>query len=338
MSAKARRDIELRRAVKRSLSIALLCSAAACSEPAVTSPAATTPPVTTSAACPVEFMILGTSQDAGTPQIGNSNDSAWRNPKERRLAASAALIDHRSSKRYLFEATPDIREQLMMLDEASAPSNKANLGLSNIFMTHAHIGHYAGLMFLGRESAGTQDVNVTVMPRFAQYLKTNGPWEQLVNLKNIRLDAALSDKQVFALNDDLSITPYLVPHRDEYSETVGFVISGPSRKVLFLPDIDDWARWKTEHNMDIVDVVASVDAVFIDATFYDDNELPGRDMTSIPHPRVTDSMKRLKDHANKVHFIHINHTNPLRDFNSLESKKVRSNGFNVARRGQKICL
>ena len=126
--------------------------------------------------CDVQFMILGTSQDAGTPQIGHSEDSAWGNDSEKRLATSAALVDQRNGDRYLFEATPDIREQLKDLDKAFPISNSDSLGLSNIFITHAHIGHYAGLMFLGRESAGTRNVNVTVMPRLAKFLSANGPW------------------------------------------------------------------------------------------------------------------------------------------------------------------
>lgn len=298
------------------------------------------PPMTgvDTVSCPVEFIILGTSQDAGTPQIGNSDDPAWTRLDGRRLAASAALIDHRNGARYLFEASPDIRQQLMLLDKMAPPKNDNSLGLSNIFITHAHIGHYAGLMFLGRESAGAREVDVTVMPRMASYLTNNGPWEQLVSLKNIIVNSSLVDKQPFQLAAGLSVTPYLVPHRDEYSETVGFVITGPNKKALFLPDIDDWERWKTEHATDIGEVVSLVDAAFIDATFFDNNELPGRDMTKIPHPRVTDSMARLQDDASKVHFIHINHTNPLRDPLSLETKRVEAKGFNVAKRGQRFCL
>lgn len=288
--------------------------------------------------CNVQFMILGTSQDAGTPQIGNSNDRAWSKYEARRLAASAALIDQRHQKRYLFEATPDIRQQLKELDDAFPISNDDSLGIANIFITHAHIGHYAGLMFLGRESAGTKNVGVNVMPRMAKFLRENGPWDQLVSLGNINLESNLSDGQPLYLADDLSVTPLRVPHRDEYSETVGFVIIGPNRSVLFLPDIDDWEQWKAEYNRDISDIVSSVDAAFIDATFYDNHELPGRDMTKIPHPRVIDSMRLLKDQAEKVHFIHINHTNPLRNLRSDEVKNLQSHGFNVAWRGQKICL
>ena len=288
--------------------------------------------------CDVQFMILGTSQDAGTPQIGHSEDSAWGNDSEKRLATSAALVDQRNGDRYLFEATPDIREQLKDLDKAFPISNSDSLGLSNIFITHAHIGHYAGLMFLGRESAGTRNVNVTVMPRLAKFLSANGPWNQLVSLGNIALNENLIDGQAFELSRDISVTPLLVPHRDEYSETVGFIIRGPAQSVLFLPDIDDWERWKTENGRDVAQIVSTVDAAFIDATFYDNHELPGRDMTKIPHPRVIDSMELLKSEAEKVHFIHINHTNPLRKFDSQEVSALQSLGFNLAYRGQKLCL
>lgn len=287
--------------------------------------------------CPVQFVVLGTSQDAGTPQIGNSHDPAWENSEDQRLAASVAVVDLRRDKKYLFDATPDIRQQLKNLDK-HYPSTKPNLGFSNIFITHAHIGHYAGLMFLGRESASTKNLKVNVMPRMAEFLENNGPWEQLVSLENISLEPALEDGRSYALEDDIGVTPLLVPHRDEYSETVGFIIEGPNRSILFLPDIDDWERWKTEYERDISKITASVDAVFIDATFYDNNELPGRDMSKIPHPRVTDSMARLSSQASKVNFIHINHTNPLRNTQSPETKSLRAKGFNVAYRGQKLCL
>lgn len=296
-----------------------------------------TAPSNEALSCPVQFVVLGTAQDAGTPQIGNSNDPAWDNTADKRLAASAAVVDIRHDKKYLFEATPDIRQQLKDLDK-DYPSTKPNLGLSNVFITHAHIGHYAGLMFFGRESASTKNLKVNVMPRMASFLENNGPWEQLVSLKNISLENTLQDGQSHDLEDDISVTPLRVPHRDEYSETVGFIIKGPEKSILFLPDIDDWERWTAEYERDISQVTASLDAVFIDATFFDNNELPGRDMTKIPHPRVTNSMARLSGQASKVHFIHINHTNPLRDPKSSQTKLLRAKGFNVAYRGQKLCL
>lgn len=297
-----------------------------------------TPPL--SASCNTEFVILGIGQDGGAPQISNPGDPAWDDPSLKLWAASGAVIDHANSKRYLFEATPDFREQLNLLDTISA-GGEAPLGLSGVFITHAHIGHYAGLIFAGHESAGAKGLKVFTLPRMRHYLKNNGPWDQLVRYNNINL-VSVSPKVPVDLGDQLSVTAYLVPHRDEYSETAGYMIQGPSKRILFLPDIDDWDRWQTEHNIRIEDMIAKVDVAYLDATFFDDHELPGRDMSKIPHPRVVDSMARFekldKAEQDKVRFFHINHTNKIRYADSEQSIEVRHRGFKIAKRGERICL
>lgn len=292
--------------------------------------------------CDVEFMILGIGQDGGAPQISQQNDPGWESADLRLLAASGALIDHRSGQRFLFEATPDIREQLYALDAAiGATDNNQALGLSGVFLTHAHIGHYTGLMFAGHESAGSKNLNVFAMPRMMNYLETNGPWDQLVRYSNIVLQP-LRDNERTPVGESLFVTPHLVPHRDEYSETVGFVIQGPSKSVLFLPDIDDWDRWAKDYGIRIEDIIGEVDFAYLDATFFDDNELPGRDMSKIPHPRLLDSMQRFSGLAtterNKIRFFHINHTNHVRYNDSKERQLVQEMGFGLARRNERVCL
>ena len=285
--------------------------------------------------CPVELVVLGVGQDAGAPQIGNPDDPAWKDASKRLWATSLALIDHKNGKRYLFEATPDIREQIQYLDEHFPVENKTGLGIDGIFLTHAHIGHYAGLMFLGRESAGTSSVPVYSMPRMKEYLETNGPWSQLVELKNIQLDLKLTD--------DLAFKPLIVPHRDEFSETVGYVVQGKNKSAFFVPDIDDWEEWANTSDQSLLNTLQKVDYGFLDATFYDNNELPGRDMSQIPHPRVTETMDlidatgddSLKD---KVRFIHINHTNPLRDKTSDAYQEMTRRGYKLTHRGERFCL
>lgn len=290
--------------------------------------------------CDVEFVILGIGQDGGAPQIGNPDDPGWINPSLKLWAASGALVDHRYSKRYLFEATPDMREQMNLLDSMS-DGGDAPLGLSGVFLTHAHIGHYAGLMFVGHESIGAKGLRVFPLPRMQNYLKNNGPWDQLVNYKNIDL-ISISPKKPVVFNNNLSVTAHLVPHRDEYSETAGYVIKGPSKSVLFLPDIDDWDRWETEFNTRIEDMISQVDVAYLDATFFDNNELLGRDMSKFPHPRVKDSMKRFeklsKSEQNKVRFFHINHSNKIRYVTSKQYSSVKLKGFKVAKRGERVCL
>ena len=124
-----------------------------------------------------------------------------------------------------------------------------------------------------------------------------------------------------------------VPHRDEYSETVGWVVFDPARFfVLYMPDLDSWDEWEARsEGYSLEKTIGKIDMLFIDATFWDDNELPGRDMSAIPHPRVAATMDRLQhlpaSERAKVHFIHLNHTNPLLDKKSEAYKKVVSKGY-----------
>lgn len=290
--------------------------------------------------CDVSLLVLGVAQDAGKPQIGNPDDPAWEDPSLRRLATSLALIDRRGekTKRWLFEATPDITEQLQRLDEA-APAERP-IGLDGIFLTHAHIGHYAGLMMLGHEGAGAQNVTVYAMPRMADFLADNGPWSQMVRLHNIII-AIMAKDEPEQLAENLTVTPLRVPHRQEFSEVVGFRIDGPKKSALFIPDIDSWEDWDAEGTR-IEDKIAEVDIAYLDATFYANGEIPGRDMSGFPHPFVSHSMERFASlsasEKEKVQFIHMNHTNPLHAPDAKERNTVREAGFNIAEEMEMRCL
>ena len=285
----------------------------------------------------VYIQVLGVAQDAGYPQTNCYQAHclrAWENRELRRMASSIAIIDNKSATKYLFDATPDMREQLYELHLA-APDEEFTL--NGVFLTHAHMGHYTGLMHFGHEADGTKDVPVYAMPRMHRFLSGNGPWDQLVRYKNIKL-LPLADGTPVRFGDDLVVTPFLVPHRDEYSETVGYRIDGPSKSAVFIPDIDKWERWDT----DIREIIRSVDYALIDATFFADGELPGRDMSQIPHPFVAESMAlfdQLNDEErSRVIFIHMNHTNPLLIDDSPEQAEVERRGFRFAREGMRLGL
>ncbi len=291
--------------------------------------------------CDRELVVLGAGQDAGAPQIGNASDTG-----PRLLPSSLGLIDREGGRRYLFDATPAITEQLAMLDAIEPPVD--GLGIDGIFLTHAHIGHYLGLAYLGREAAGAKNVPVYALPRMADFLKTNGPWSQLVELENIDIQE-MEPKLLSRLWNGIGVAASPVPHRDEYSETAGFNLFVPLRSgtfqwmVGYFPDFDSWEGWREENgNIEIGEYLTYLRYFFVDATFYADGELTGRDMSEIPHPRVTETMDMLKDLPAelraKVHFIHYNHTNPIRDPDSVESKEVLARGFSIARRGDRFCL
>jgi pyrroloquinoline quinone biosynthesis protein B len=292
--------------------------------------------IVTAAGANPYLYILGVAQDAGYPQTGCYETHCmpgWKNPGLRRGAVSLALVDPSAGKKYMFDATPDFPSQLYDL-ETEAPSDRFDF--AGIFLTHAHIGHYTGLMFLGHEAMGASKVPVYAMPRMLNFLRTNGPWSQLVNFENIIL-SPLENRKPQLLNS-IKVTPFLVPHRDEYSETVGYRIEGPNRSAIFIPDINKWSEW----TVNLPELIESVDYALIDAAFYADGELPGRDMSKIPHPFVVETMAALEslssEERDKVWFIHLNHTNPLLNADSDESELVESKGFNIAVEGIRLML
>ena len=278
-------------------------------------------------------VVLGIAQDGGVPQAGGPDRGLER------LVVALALVDPVSGQRWLFEATPDFRSQLQALD-ALAPSRDLAPGLDGIFLTHAHMGHYVGLMFLGHESMGAAGVVVYVPPRFAAYLTDNGPWSQLVSYDNIDVRVQSPGDSV-RLNHQLAVTSFRVPHREEFSEVVGYRIDGPHRRVLFIPDIDGWDDWDRT-GVRLEDVLAGVDVAYLDGTFFADGEIPGRDMSGFPHPRIEETMDRLQAlpaaERAKVRFIHLNHTNPALDPDSPERREIESRGFRVADEGECVGL
>jgi len=277
------------------------------------------------------LIVLGNVQDAGSPHIACKKEccsALFQNPDDSRKVVSLGVVDPENNRKYLFDATPDMPEQLKILKNYLP--EKTNETADGIFLTHAHIGHYTGLMYLGTEAMGASNVNVFAMPVMDSYLRNNGPWSQLVGNQNISLQS-LNNKQEISLTSNLSVIPFLVPHRDEYSETVGYKIIGPNKTVLFIPDIDKWYKWDTN----IIDEIRQADYAFLDAGFFSEKEIDNRDISEIPHPTVLESMElfdKLPAHEkDKVWFIHMNHTNPMLNPESEQSKLVLSKGYHIAR-------
>ena len=277
------------------------------------------------------IQVLGIVQDAGYPHIGCEKDCCNVVSPGEYFVSCLGLLDKTNNKRYLFDATPDIHNQLNLVEKFP----NGNL-IDGIFLTHAHIGHYAGLMYLGREGLGGDNIKVYVLKRMAKFLTKNGPWDQLVKLNNISLQT-ISNNKFVKLSENILVIPIKVPHRDEYSETVGYKIIGKSKKLLFIPDIDKWDEWEKS----IVDEVKLVDYAFIDGTFYNGSEL-NRDMSEIPHPSIEETLELFSNQPlaekNKIYFIHINHTNPILTNKNGVRDLILNAGFNIAEMGLKLSL
>ena len=274
--------------------------------------------------------ILGVVQDGGLPHLGN-NKTCCENIQQNKYVTSIMLINNENNESYLFDASPDINEQLNFMGD------RIKTDLKGIFLTHAHIGHYTGLMYFGREALNSKSINVYAMPRMKRFLEDNGPWSQLVSLKNI-LIKEINNNSKLSVDPNIIIQPIEVPHRAEFSETVGYIIHGPNKKLLFIPDIDKWYLWEKS----IIDEIKKVDYALIDATFYDEKEINYRDISEIPHPFVIESLELFKNlklkEKKKIYFIHLNHTNPLLHSDSDEYKNLISKGYNVANEGLELKL
>ena len=278
------------------------------------------------------IVVLGVTQDAGYPQLGCNKEcckAVFDGKEIKKHVVSLALVNNTDSTFHLFEATPDITAQLTTLQ---SHLSKKNITPSSVFLTHAHMGHYTGLMYFGREALNSSSIPVYTLPRLDSFLRSNGPWSQLTALNNIELRKLKADSAV-SLSSTIKVTALTVPHRDEFSETAGFIIQTQNKKLLFIPDIDKWSKW----NKNIVELLQQVDYALLDATFYKDGELPNRNMSEVPHPFVQESMELFKKLSTtdkqKIYFIHFNHTNPLLKTKSTAADEVRQKGFNIATEG-----
>ena len=280
--------------------------------------------------------ILGTAQDGGFPHIGCQKkccDDFYKGISPKQKVVSLGLIDKEAQQKFLFEATPDISTQLADLEKNHL---KTRTIIDGVFITHAHMGHYAGLLYFGKEALGKKNIPVYAMPKMKNFLINNGPWSQLVTTKNIAFSNLRKDK-VVQLNNSLKVTPFLVPHRDEFSETVGYKIEGKNKSALFIPDINKWSLWEKN----IVEEVKKVDFAFLDATFFKEGEI-NRPMSEVPHPFIEETVDLFKNESlttkNKVIFIHFNHTNPALQPNSKERNELTLLGYKFATEGKRFEL
>jgi pyrroloquinoline quinone biosynthesis protein B len=282
-------------------------------------------------------VVLGSIQDGGLPQAGCYSERCERARLQPRYVSSLCIADEAAGSVWLVDATPDLARQFDLIPgEAFRRRAASRRPFEGILLTHAHIGHYLGLALLGREGLAIQPTPCYCSARMAGFLAGNGPWSLLVEEGRLDLRVLEPDRPT-RLAEGLEVTALPVPHRDEYSDTFGFVFRGARQSLLYLPDIDRWDVWDRK----IEEVVETVDVAMLDATFYSAAEVGGREQNQIPHPLVTDTIRRLEPAARAGRTIvltHLNNSNPVLDEGSREQNRVLDAGFLIARAGQRYGL
>ncbi|HEY8022430.1 MAG TPA: MBL fold metallo-hydrolase [Thermoanaerobaculia bacterium] len=325
--------------VRRLLALALAAAYAAAAPPAASTSRPTPEPPS---ARPPRVVALGTVQDAGLPQPGCTCErcaAARRDPARRRYVASLALVVPRSGHTWLIDATPDLPAQIDRIQTwRPHPQGRPDRApVDGVLLTHAHIGHYLGLALFGFEAINTRELPVYASPRMGAFLRANGPWSQLVGKRNIAL-REFRPGEPFVLDAGVTVTPIAVPHRDEFTDTMAFLVRGPHRSLLYVPDTDGWASWPRP----LPEVLRGVDVAILDGTFFSPDELPDRDLTKIRHPLITGTMDLLAPLVRagrlRVLFTHLNHSNPALDPLGAARRAIEARGFGVLAEGDELSL
>lgn len=287
----------------------------------------------------VRARVLGIAQDGGLPHLGCDRACcvrARRDPSRALKVASLGLSVAPAGPLLLVDATPDLPAQVHALREASGLRGAPGRPVDGILLTHAHVGHYTGLIHLGKEVTAARAVPVLATERMCAFLRESKPWSLLLETGHVEL-SLLEPGTRLVLAEDLHAEVLPVPHRDEESDTIGFIFSGPSRRLLYVPDTDTWKAWPRP----IQDLAAEVDIAVLDGTFFDASEVTWRDPEEIPHPYIRTSMDLLEARVRegrRILFTHLNHSNPALDPSSEAAAEIRRRGFAVATEGREFVL
>jgi len=275
--------------------------------------------------------VLGRAQDGGVPHLGCERAccAQARRAGLREYPCSLGICDRRTGKLLLIEATPAVEPQIALLHTLSEQHGRGRRPVDALLITHAHIGHYAGLMEFGEEVAATEHLPLFVTPKMASFLREHAPWSQTIEYGQVSVNEVTPGETCEPL-EGLCVEFVPVPHRDELSDTMAFKVRGPAATLLWAPDVDRWDK----HPGLMDRLLEGVDVALVDGTFLDEQELQGRDPARVPHPLMQDTMHDFADAARPgaIRFIHMNHTNAaLRDASVIADIEAR--GFAVATQG-----
>tara|TARA_Y100000589_G_scaffold37950_1_gene31738 strand:+ start:20984 stop:21829 length:846 start_codon:yes stop_codon:yes gene_type:complete len=279
-----------------------------------------------------EVVLLGIAQDGGRPQPGCSKPCCiGLSPAEHSYPTSLGIIEQ--NKLHIIDVTRHLGDQLQYLD---------NRIPSDVWLTHAHFGHVDGLGLFGRETINARGINLHVSQQMIELIELTPHWKIMLD-QGVFVVNEIRDSQPKE-SDEFTMVPLQVPHRNELSDMHAFVLRGPNKSLLYLPDHDTWNETLSMHNAETIRQFLSdlaIDIALIDGTFWSNNELKSRSQDVVPHPPIKQTLEMLgyKQQGDPdIFFFHLNHTNPVYDEWSEEHTQVVEMGWKIGKQGMKFKL
>ncbi|MEN6670318.1 pyrroloquinoline quinone biosynthesis protein PqqB [Psychrobacter sp. B38] len=299
--------------------------------------------------------VLGSAAGGGFPQWNcncyNCNGVRQGTIEAKTRTQSSIAISENGTDWILFNASPDIRQQLFDFKAAQPARQLRDTGITNVVLMDSQLDHTTGLLTL-REGC---PIPVWCTDMVYQDLTTGFPIFNMLKHWNGGLQYNQIDpKQTFNIEgfDNLTLTPLVIrssappysPHRNDPhdGDNIALIVKDlKTQKQLFyapgLGKIDD----------EVMQIMKASDCVMIDGTLWTDNEMQecgvgtktGQDMGHLHISGEDGSLHYLDqlDHTRKI-LIHINNTNPILNEKSEQAAELKQHGVEVAFDGMQIEL
>ncbi|MBF2064341.1 MAG: pyrroloquinoline quinone biosynthesis protein PqqB [Calothrix sp. C42_A2020_038] len=286
--------------------------------------------------------ILGAAAGGGYPQW-NCHCHGCETARDSgvTLTQSSIAVQSADGSWFLINASPDVRQQIEVMRAAgcfNSHSGNRSLPFAGILLTDAEIDHTTGLILL-RES--TAPLNIYSTTTVKQALTSGYPlFSTLKNYCDVKW-SPLTPGEVTKLTTDIEVEAFALSNKaPKYMESKEAVWGiGLTIRDIITNSTLTYAPGVGSINIDLQKRFENSNCIFIDGTFWTDDELPSlgigartaQAMGHLPLSGDNGSLSQLKSISTlcKTILIHINNTNPILIPHSPERQTVESMGVEV---------
>ena len=305
--------------------------------------------------------VLGSGAGGGFPQwnCGCSNCNGLRAAKLHGSPRTQTQIAFSVNSKawFVLNASPDLRAQILATPELAPPEGTRHSPIAGVFLPSADVDSIMGLLHLreftpfrifatpavqqivraentifrvlDRAMPPVQWLGISMRPQFAR-VDSDPREDSSFRCSAVPLGGAYPDYVSDALRGSLPAD----------QAVVGLLVEQGEKRLFFAPSLPGQNQeWKK--------LAESSDLVFLDGTFWSDDELiratgSGKTARAIGHLPLSGTDGLLQQFSGTGRgrrvLIHINNTNPILDEDSTEYHQVREMGWEIAHDGMEFVL